>query len=141
MKLERAPQTRQAGLRRLEAVLHGFFLACWIVFFLNLSGLLPLRGALPLSLYAIFGAAAAVGWLAGNFYVQRSRGLSWAPRLRTLVLYLFDPPAVFFLLWALTPISAKAEAPMVPLYAFVVFTVFFLVPVTLQPRPPRRSIG
>jgi hypothetical protein len=137
MKAERDPANATTEPRRLEAVLHGFFLACWLVFFANLSGLLPLRGALPLSLYTIFGAAATVGWLAGNFYVHRSRGLPPAARLRTFLLYFFDPPALFLLLWGLTPVSHKAEAPLVPLYAVGVFTVFFLVPVSLRPRPPR----
>jgi hypothetical protein len=130
-------------LSRLERRLFGFFSALWLMDLLILVGVVKLPdGALPLSLYAYFGLAAALGWLAGNVYVARRRGLR--KRLKApaavqaarhlLVIYLLGPPAVLYLLRALAPSVVQAAAPLVPLWAFGVYGVFFLVPVTLTPR-------
>jgi hypothetical protein len=55
-----------------------------------------------------------------------------------LMLYLFGPPSILYLLRALAPHPQQAAAPLVPLYAFLVFAIFFLVPVSFPPRPRQR---
>jgi len=127
----------------LERKLFGLFSACWLIDLLCLVGFVRLPdGALPLSLYAYYGTAAALGWLAGNVFVVRRRGLRKRLAARTaaqaarhlLVIYLLGPPSVLYFLRALAPLEVRAAAPLVPLWAFFVYGVFFLVPVTLTPK-------
>jgi hypothetical protein len=121
----------------LERSLLGLFGAAWGLALLYLSGALPLAGAVGLSLYGYYGIAAAGGWLAGNVWVQRRRGRPRPLARRLLVLYLFGPPAFLFLLRAAAPPALQAAAPLAPLWAFGVYGVFFLVPVTLPPYRAR----
>ena len=95
-------------------------------------GLVPLAGALDLGLRGLYSLAVACGWLAGNVYVQRSRGLPRELRRRLLLIYLLGPPSLLALLRAMAPVSAQRAAPVVPLYAAVVFAVLFFVPVSLK---------
>ncbi len=116
------------------------FVAIWIVALASLIGLLPSAGLLELSLYQLYGVAAALGWLAGNVYVGRTRTLPKAIRYRLLLVYLLGPPGAIYLLRALAPKAVQAEAPLAAVYACGVFLIFFLVPVTLKGsavRPPR----
>jgi hypothetical protein len=46
--------------------------------------------------------------------------------------------AVVSLLRAMAPLADQRAAPLVPLWAFAVYTVFFLVPIALAPTAPRR---
>ncbi|HEX5758484.1 MAG TPA: hypothetical protein VF121_04780 [Thermoanaerobaculia bacterium] len=124
-------------MKRLELVLLALFLACWAVDVLALAGLVPLAGSLPLSLYGLYGLAAALGFLAGNLYVQRSRDLPRPLRRRLLLVYLSAPLGIVFLLRAMAPVAEQRAAPLVPLYALGVFAVFFLVPVSM--RLPSRA--
>lgn len=132
---------------RLEPMLVGLFLACWLLAFLSAVGVISLAGSLSLSLYGLYSTAAALGWLAGNVYVHRVRRLN-PPRTlrrRVLLVYWLGPPGVVHLLRAMAPAFQQAAAPLVPLYSLAVSSVFFLVPVVLRPRgpgaPPRRPDG
>jgi hypothetical protein len=122
---------------RFEPVLVGLFLAAWMVDLLAVLGIVDLRGSLELGLYPLYSTAAAAGWVAGNIYVARGRRLPLPLRRRIRLVYLLGPPGVLFLLRAMASAEAQRAAPLVPLYSFGVFSVFFLVPV-LVPRAPRR---
>lgn len=124
-----------------ERSLLGFFSACWIVALLELFGVLPLATGWALSLYGLYGTGAALGWLAGNVWMFRRRRVSRALAHWLLMVYLFGPPSVLYLLRALAPEPHQAAAPLVPLWAFLVYGIFFLVPVTLTPRPGRPGDG
>lgn len=125
-----------SGLTPGERSLLGFFGAAWAVSILHLAGVLPLAGALPLSLYGYYAFAAAAGWLAGNVFVLRRRRAGGRGLL--LVLYLFGPPSLVYLLRALAPPEHHQAAPLAPLWAFGVYGIFFLVPVVFPP-PVRKA--
>ncbi len=108
------------------------FFACWLVGLLQWSGLVPRAGSLDLGLRGLFSLAAATGWLSGNVYVQRSRGLPAALRRRILLIYLLGPPGLLFLIRSMAPVEAQMAAPLAPLYATSVVAIFFLVPVSLK---------
>lgn len=130
------PPAAAAGLTPGERSLLGFFGAAWAVSLLHLVGVLPLAGALPLSLYGYYAFAAAAGWVAGNVFVLRRRRAGGRGLL--LVLYLFGPPSLVYLLRAVAPPEHHQAAPLAPLWAFGVYGVFFLVPVVFPP-PARRA--
>lgn len=120
-----------------ELSLLGVFLAVWSVALAALVGLLPTEGLLDLSLYQLYGVAAALGWVAGNVYVVRSRQVPKPLRRRFLLVYLLGPPGVLYLLRSLASLQVQAMAPIAAIYACGVFFVFFLVPVTLKGSSPR----
>lgn len=122
-------------MKRLEPVLLGLFLACWLVDLLVLLRVVRLAGMLPMTLYGLYTVAVAFGWLFGNIYVRRRRGLPPSIRRRLLVLYFLGPPGILYLLRYMTPIELQRAAPFVPLYAFCVFAILFLVPVTMLKLP------
>lgn len=117
---------------RLELVLLALFFACWLVGFLQFFGLVPTTGSLDLGLRGLFTFAAALGWVAGNVYVQRSRGLPGEIRRRLLLIYLLGPPGLLFLLRSMASAETQMAAPLAPLYASGVFSILFLVPVSLK---------
>lgn len=124
---------------RWELALLGAFSVAWALAALLGFGVLPGAGLLHLDLYSLYGLAAALGWVAGNVYVARRSSLRDAPervrrrgRLHLLFVYLVGPPSVVYVLRALAPLVAQNAAPFVPLYAFGVYGIFFLVPVTLK---------
>ena len=121
----------------VERSLVGFFTACWGVVVLDLAGLLPLYGRVELSLYALYSTAAAFGWVAGNVWVHRRRGASPLLRRRLLFLWLLGPPALVTLLRAMAPIARQFEAPLAAVWAFGVYGIFFLVPVSFAPERTR----
>jgi hypothetical protein len=125
-----------AGLSAGERSLLGFFGAAWAVSVLHLAGVLPLAAALPLSLYGYYAFAAAAGWVAGNVFVLRRRRIGGRGLL--LVLYLFGPPSLVYLLRALAPPEHQQAAPLAALWAFGVYGVFFLVPLVFPPPARRR---
>jgi hypothetical protein len=98
-------------------ILLGLFLACWLLSLLSFTHVLSLAGSLPLALYPYYAVAVALGWGFGILYVQRTRGLA---------------AALLVLLRAMAPVSYQREAPLVPLWAFGVFSILFLVPVTMK---------
>ncbi len=118
---------------RIELTLLATFTACWLLVFASGVGWLSLAGTLELGLYRFYSVAAVLGWLAGNVFVHRARA-DLGPRLRKRLLlsYFVGPPSLLFLLRALAPFSVQQAAPLVPIYSFGVYTLFFLVPITLR---------
>lgn len=117
---------------RLEVILLAFFLSCWSIVLLHLLGLVPMAGALDLGMQGLYTVAVAAGWLVGNIYVRRSRGLPKALRRRLQLVYLVGPPGVLALVRAMAPAAAQAATPFVPFYAGIVYVILFLVPVSLR---------
>jgi len=114
-------------------------LGVWVLVILHRSGVVPLGGNLELSYQKLYAIAALLGWLSGNLYLYRARGLVRPARTRFLLIYLLGPPSFLNLLRSLAPAREQAAVPLIPLYALAVFTIFFLVPVSLKPKlPPRR---
>lgn len=115
----------------------GFFLACWLVFLLDVAGVIDLAGLLPLALYPLYSAASAIGWGAGMVYVQLTRKLPKPERRPYFLWSFFTPPGLLFLLRAMAPEAFHKAAPFVPLYAFCVYAIIYTVPVAMRnfPRP------
>jgi hypothetical protein len=125
-----------ATSRNWELGLLGVFLAVWTVALASLVGLLPAAGLLDLTLYQLYGTAAALGWVAGNIYVTRSGRYPKPVRSRVLLIYLFGPPGIIYLLRSLASAELQAAAPLAAIYGCGVFFIFFLVPVTLKRSAP-----
>lgn len=121
-----------ASSRNWELGLLGVFLAVWTVALASLLGLLPAAGLLDLTLYQLYGVAAALGWVAGNVHVARSRHFPKPVRSRILLIYLLGPPSLIYLLRSLASNEVQAAAPLAAIYGCGVFFIFFLVPVTLK---------
>lgn len=130
------PATHAAAA--VELLLLIFFFACWLGVFVSLFAALPLAGALDVGLYALYGIAAVLGWVAGNVYVLRSRGLLKALRRRFWLIYFLGPPSLIYLLRSFAPATAQAAVPLAPVYGCLVFSIFFLVPVSFSRGPRRR---
>jgi len=123
---------RVAGLR-FDIALAATFFFTWSVALLGLWRVLPLAGLFDLDLYRLYSVASVLGWLSGNIYVLRRRSL--APqgfRRRLLITYFLGPASLVYILRALASLSTQQAAPLVPLYSFMVYGLFFLVPVTLR---------
>ncbi len=135
---------RVSGLARLELGLLAVFSAIWLLTILAGLGMVPLAGTFTLDLYRLYSIAAVLGWVAGNIYVPRSQRLvddRQRFRKRLLLSYLIGPPSIVYFLRALAPLAVQQAAPMVPIYSFCVYGLFFLVPLTLKAtRTPRRGI-
>ncbi len=128
-------------MTRVEYAAAVGFTLVWLGAWLTLTGLVPLIGRLPLSLYHLYGAAAALGWLMGNIFVPRMRRVAATlERWPFLLLYVLGPPSVICLLRSLAPWERQRAAPLVPVFATVVYVIFFLVPVSFRrmQQPPRR---
>ena len=117
---------------RLEVVLLALFVVAWCLALLSVATGLPLAGVAPLSLYQLYGIAAAAGWLGGNLYVQRARKLPRMIRRRVLLIYLLGPPSLVYLLRTMAPAEEQGAAPLAGIWAFAVLTIFFMVPVSLR---------
>jgi hypothetical protein len=117
---------------RLEVILLALFLVCWLLSLLSFTHILSLAGSLPLALYPYYSVAVALGWAFGMLYMQRTRGFDRQLRRRFLFIYYLGPPAVLVLLRAMAPVDYQRAAPLVPLWAFGVFSILFLVPVTMR---------
>jgi hypothetical protein len=128
-----------ANRKHWERGLLGVFLAVWTVALAALIGLLPTAGLLDLTLYQLYGIAAALGWVAGNVYVSRSRRFPRPVRSRILLIYLLGPPGILYLLRSLASPEVQSAAPLAAIYSCAVFFVFFLVPVTLKGSAVRSS--
>ena len=128
-----------------ERSLLGLFSALWIAALLELGSVLPVHGGWPLSLYGLYGFGAFLVWLAGNVWVHRRRAVRRAGRSDLVwwlwMIYFCGPPSILYLVRALAPDALREAAPLVPIYAFVVYAIFFLVPVSFAPRPRRPFEG
>ncbi len=125
-------------LMRREVILLALFLACWVMSLLSFTRILSLAGSLPLSLYSYYAVAVALGWGFGILYFRRTYELPAPVRRRFLLIYYLGPPAILGVLRSMAPWADQRAAPLVPLYAFAVFSILFLVPVTMKfPRPLR----
>lgn len=130
---------------RFELGLLSLFSAAWIWVFLIYMRWVPLAGTLSMDLYRLYSVAAVLGWVAGNVYMLRVSALPKPGpfRKRFLLIYWLGPISLLFLLRGLAPEETRVLAPLVPLYAACVQSLFFLVPVTLRmtrtPRHSRRS--
>lgn len=129
----------RAGVPRFEFALAATFFLAWSVALLDLWGILPLAGLLDLDLYRLYSVAAVLGWLSGNLHVLLRRTLPpQGLRRRLMLTYPIGPVSFVYILRALASPSSQQAAPFVPLYSFMVYGLFFLVPVTLQAtRRPR----
>jgi hypothetical protein len=125
---------------RFEPVLVAFFLAIWVVVLLAVLGVVDMRGNLELGLYPLYSVASALGWIAGNMYSQRSSGLPRTLRRRVWVVYYLGPPGIVYLLRLMASPESQRAAPLVPFYAFGVFSALFLVPVLIPNAPGRRRL-
>lgn len=116
-------------MKRFELILLGLFLACWLVYLLAVFRLVAPEGTLDLGFYPYYSIAVAAGWGAGNFYVYRSRDLDAESqsRRRLLAGYFLAPLGLILLLKAMMPIEFQRGAPLVGLYAFCVYCIFFVV--------------
>ncbi len=133
-------------MRRIELLSLVLCTACWLVAAAALLHWVPLAGRLSLGLYPLYSLASALGWLAGNTFLLRRAKSQQEPavvhpllRRRLWLLYLLQPPAVLYLLRGLAPIVQQQAAPLVPLYAHLVFLLFFMVPVSFE-RTGRRPV-
>ena len=125
---------------RLELGVIAFFSVAWLLAIGMNLGLLSVAGTLDLDLYSLYSIAAALGWLSGNFYVNRKRHYPDHWRLRLFMNYLLMPLSVPYVLRSLASLPVQQAAPLVPVYSFCVYSLFFLVPVTLRSKHlPRRG--
>ncbi len=134
---------------RLELGLLAVFSAIWLLTILAGLGVVPLACTLNRALYRLYSIAAVLGWVSGNIYVQRSQSLAGTTtdrpdgrrfRKRLLLSYLIGPPSIVYFLRALAPYAIQQAAPVVPIYSFCVYGLFFLVPLTLRAtRTPRQG--
>ncbi len=121
-------------MKRLQIILSALFAACWLAAILGAIDVAPLAGTLDLGLYPLYSLAVVAGSAAGNLYAWRAWRLDSPARRRLLALCLAGPPGLVTMLRAMAPQSAQEAAPFVPLWAFCVFAVFFVVPLTVR-RP------
>jgi hypothetical protein len=119
---------------RLETVLFGLFLACWVVDLLVFFRIVTVAGSLALSFYPLYSAAMSLGWFSGYLYERRRGDFPEPLRRRVFLLYFVGPPGLIYLLRAMAPLEAQYAAPLVTLYACGVFSIFFWVPIKFPIR-------
>lgn len=126
---------------KLERSLLIVFFVLWVVALSATLGLVTPPRPFTISLRVYFALAAATGWLAGNVYVQRTRGVPGKVRRRLVWAYLAGPPALTYVVWEMQSDAVRNAAPLAPVWATAVMLIFFLVPVTFRrsgrPRPSR----
>ena len=122
-------------MSRLEPILVAFFLATWFVNLLDVLGLVELARNFNLALYPLYSLAAGMGWGAGLAYVTRAHRLPAELKRRVWMVYFMGPPGILFLVRAMAALEVQRAAPLVPVYAWGVYAVFFLVQVRFMPHP------
>ena len=125
--------TRRTAFR-FEQSLTAFFVLCWLVFAINALAGYPAGGILKLGLYPLYSLAVASGWILGNIYVQRTAGQSRTSRRRLFWSLLLSASGLFFLLWSLQSTAARQAVPLAAVFAYAIFALFFLVPVSFRRR-------
>lgn len=119
---------------RAEFLILSAGLMCWAAALGSALTGRPGAGFLPLGLYPVYGLATALGSLAGNVYIRRARSAASNVRRVLRMIYLVGPPGLLFLVWELVPAVLQRAAPLAPVYAYGIYVIFFLVPVTLRRR-------
>ena len=128
-------------MRRSEVILLGFSLASALFVVLAKLGLWSVAGSIRIGLYPLYSVAAIGGWLSGNLYVWRIRQPARPSGALLLTVYLVAPAGLLAMLRAMAPLGEQATAPLVPLFSWGIFLVFFLVPVSLaSTRKPLRRL-
>lgn len=122
-------------MKRLEPILLGLFLACFVLDLLVFFRVLSLAGSLPLGLYGLYSFAITLGWLSGMLYERHRREQPAPIRRRLFLIYFLGPPGILYLVRSMAPLAEQKAAPLVWLYSFVVFAIFFAVPVKLPVTP------
>ena len=117
---------------RLEPVLFGIFTLGWLLAIFILAIGRSLDSPLPVSLYHLYLLAVFGGWLSGNVYVQRTASTPRKERVRALLVYLLGPPGLLFVTHGLTSVQSQARVPLAPVYAFGIYIVLFMVPVSFR---------
>ena len=118
---------------KVDLAMLALSMAVWAAAFVSYFLGAPLAGTLPLSLYHLYSLAAFGGWIAGNLFVRKLRGLpgsGW--RLATP--YVAGPTGALFLLYALASRELHKAAPLAPLFAVGVYLILFMVPVSFRRR-------
>ena len=118
-------------MRRFEVYASVLFALVWLATILLWIDA-PDAGRFPAP-SLLFPFAAALGWIAGNFFASRIKSEAFSRR-RLLALYLTGPPALIWFFWAFAPREVQAAAPLVPLLSLGIYGLFFLVPVTIRRR-------
>lgn len=121
-----------AASPRIEQPLLAFFSAIWILILLDAVSAIPLGGTATFDLHLIYALAGSLGWVAGNVFLLRRPAMG--PGYLAWVTYFGGPPSLVFLLCALSPVATKQAQPLVPIWATMVFAVFFGVPLSLRRR-------
>jgi hypothetical protein len=125
------------AVKALGAATAGLFLACWVIFLLQLAGLTRLPDLPRLTLMQLYSTASVLGWVAGMTYVQRTRRLAGPLRRRLFLLSFCGPPSVVCLLVAMGRL--QVQAPLVLVWSLCIFGIFYSVPVSFRSagRGPR----
>ena len=126
---------RNKGLAT-ELIVLAFSVASLFVALLADLGWITIEGSLRFGLYPFYSIVALGGWIAGNVYVSRSEGHKL--RRPLFLFYLMIPLGPIFLMRAMAPMAEQQVAPLVPLFAYGVYAVFFMVPVTFRASAPKR---
>jgi hypothetical protein len=121
-------------MKRLFLVFVALFTACWVAAILGAVEVAPLSGTLDLGLYPLYSLAMVAGSAAGNLYAWRLPRLEGAERRRLLALCVAGPPGLVTMVRGMAPQVVQDAAPLVPVWAFLVFAVFFVVPLLVR-RP------
>ncbi len=114
---------------RFEVVLLAACFASWAVVLAHLMNWVALAAVHGLDFYRFYSVSAIGGWFFGNVCLYRRRRLHASRRL--VAIYLLGPPGLLHLLWVMGPSDLQAIAPLVPLYGLAIYSIFFLVPLTL----------
>ncbi len=126
---------RKKGLAT-ELILLAFSVASLFVALLADLGWITIEGSLRFGLYPFYSIVALGGWISGNVYVSRTEGR--VMRRPLFLFYLMIPLGPIFLMRSMAPALEQQEAPLVPLFAYGVYAVFFMVPVTFRASAPKR---
>jgi len=116
---------------RFEYALGAGCALTWVLAIALRTPWLCAAGRLDLDLYKLYGIGAMLGWLSGNVYVARRRRWRQA-RWPLIALYASGPVSVLLLLRSLASGAQRQATPLVPLYAVIVYWIFFFVPISFR---------
>jgi len=119
-------------VKKIEVILTALFLACWTVSIAVFFQILRIDGTALLGFYGLDAISAGLGWLFGNVYVQRTRKMEKRDRRLFWPLYFFGPLGIVYLLRCMESLAFQQAAPFALIYAWCVFSIFFVVPVVVR---------